>query len=267
MKNLEKNQKEEPRRRSEDAAGWDEEGEHGSSRLVHHHHEPDAEEDDAPEVDPAELYRREVGRGNLAHPVGEEVGERRVDAEDRPWQAGVRRGRNGLGEKHVRHSSEQDAHGQNYEERHQRLHELSRTDGRRCFGEADECHADTNDPREEERFAAHPETLVEENHERCKGGHEANCDKGLYDPRPAFCKLEHDCSPFFRLGMCYRATMTRFLFYRKNSILHDRSQAQTKNQHLCCFYGLNSMDYLIKKFSSPNPNTFCPREEPKLNCS
>ncbi len=170
MKNLEKNQKEETRQRSEDVAGWHNIVDHGSPRLVHHHHEANTQEDDATEVDPAELHWREVARGDLAHPVGEKVREGRVDAEDRPRQAGIRRGRNGLGEKHVRHSSEQDTHDQDDQERHQRLYELSRTDGRRCLGEADECHADTDDPREEERFAAHPETLVEENHKRSEGG-------------------------------------------------------------------------------------------------
>src|SRR3990167_6245996 len=53
------------------------------------------------------------------------------------------------------------------------------------------------------------------------------------------------------LGMCYRATMTRFVYCLEYSIFSARSQAQTKNQHFCCFGGLILMDSWIEKFSSP----------------
>lgn len=64
-------------------------------------------------------------------------------------------------------------------------------------------------------------------------------------------ELGHDCTSFFRFGMCNRATIARFLHYRQHSIFSVISQAQTKNQHFCCFYGLNLMYSWIKKFSSP----------------
>ena len=54
----------------------------------------------------------------------------------------------------------------------------------------------------------------------------------------------------------------------KNSILWAISQAQTKNHHFCCFYGLNLMDSWIKKFSSPKMRNrefvFAPKIEYEL---
>ena|SRR3989344_404636 len=69
-------------------------------------------------------------------------------------------------------------------------------------------------------------------------------------------------------GMCYRATMTRFIYCLQYGIFSARSQAQTKNQHFCCPYSLSIMDSWIKKFSSPKMQNrqfiFTPKIEYKL---
>src|SRR3989344_4818430 len=67
---------------------------------------------------------------------------------------------------------------------------------------------------------------------------------------------EHCLSDFHQnlllgLGMCHQANIARLLSRYKHSISISISQAQTKNQHSCCFSGLNLMCSRIKKFSSP----------------
>ncbi len=62
----------------------------------------------------------------------------------------------------------------------------------------------------------------------------------------------HVITPFFLdLEMYYRANIAQLLSRDKYSIITILRQAQTKNQHFCCFYDLNLMDSMIKKFSSP----------------
>ena len=64
-------------------------------------------------------------------------------------------------------------------------------------------------------------------------------------------ELRHDYTSLFGFGMYNRATIAQFRYCVKNSILRAGSQAQIKNQHFCCFSGLNLRDSWIKKFSSP----------------
>ncbi len=75
----------------------------------------------------------------------------------------------------------------------------------------------------------------------------------------------HGLSPF--VSECMTKPQQRFSTI-KNSILHPISQAQTKNQHVCCFYVLNLMSSWIKKFSSPKMRNhefvFTPKIQYKL---
>ena len=74
-------------------------------------------------------------------------------------------------------------------------------------------------------------------------------------------ELDHGTPPIW-LGIC------GISIHCKDSIFYGKSQAQTKNQHFCCFYSLNSMDFLIKKFSSPKMQNrqfvFAPKIQYKL---
>jgi|SRR3989344_712476 len=80
-------------------------------------------------------------------------------------------------------------------------------------------------------------------------GQETECGHLAHVGIPFSC---HSLSaPFCCEVCCYRATMTRFVYCLEYSISSARSQAQTKNQHFCCFSGLIFMDSWIKKFSSP----------------
>jgi len=54
----------------------------------------------------------------------------------------------------------------------------------------------------------------------------------------------------FLLGMCDPADVAG-LRYSKYSIIYSNSQAKNKNQHFCCFYALNPMDFMIKNFLFP----------------
>ncbi|MDP2720346.1 MAG: hypothetical protein Q8O75_00020 [bacterium] len=65
----------------------------------------------------------------------------------------------------------------------------------------------------------------------------------------------HGLSPF--VSECMTKTQQQFST-RKNSILHTKSQTQQKNQHFCCFNGLNLIDSWIKKFSSPKIKIWFP---------
>ena len=69
-------------------------------------------------------------------------------------------------------------------------------------------------------------------------------------------------------GTCDPADIARLLPYCKYSILMARSQVQTKNQHFCCFYALNSTDFMIQKFSFPKMQNrqliFLPKIQYKL---
>src|SRR3989344_3886446 len=59
---------------------------------------------------------------------------------------------------------------------------------------------------------------------------------------PFLFPLQIPCRGYSRLRSIMR--------YGKYSIVGYKSQAQTKNQYFCCFYGLNYMDSRIKIFSS-----------------
>ncbi len=79
----------------------------------------------------------------------------------------------------------------------------------------------------------------------------------------------HATVSFLLLGTCcYRVTIARLSIRVKCSIIWAISQAQTKNQHFCCFYGLKLADSWTKKFSSPKMRNrqfvFAPKIEYQL---
>src|SRR3989338_5832772 len=76
---------------------------------------------------------------------------------------------------------------------------------------------------------------------------------------PFLFPLQIPCRGYSRLRSIMR--------YIKYSIVGYKSQAQTKDEHFCCFHDLNLIDFMIKNFSVPQRNrqfVFIPKIEYKL---
>ncbi len=107
------------------------------------------------------------------------------------------------------------------------------------------------DRRDESRFATEEVERLGLAERRDQPGQHETHAHACHQWRGDLQELRHDYTSLFWFGMYNRATIAQFRYCVKNSILRAGSQAQTKNQHFCCFGGLNLRDSWIKKFSSP----------------